>query len=312
MLERILAFFSKVDKFIGPVYRVLFVTGVVITMVTWLAYHAIPIATNAYNWIDSTITDFGPLIQAPSPTTRLLLSLMLGALAGIVSIGSEYARVQQVRLQITDEIRRCTASHIKYYDELFTLITGVDLQTDTKIQMISEISRNHSIFLCSRLAEIFALVTKGPCHASIKSYNAATGMVTTRTRDALMHNHDRSTADDFRRSYQCKDNTAFQYILTDPKADLFLNSHLRLSAFLGRYDNANPDWAKNYSATVVAPLTQSRSAATINSETVLGFVCVDNKRGHFPPRYSKAVLSVFVVLITDMMVKLGEWKPTEE
>jgi hypothetical protein len=160
--------------------------------------------------------------------------------------------------------------------------------------------------LCSRLAEIFGVATGYPCHASIKSFNSSTGMVTTRTRDALMHNHDRSMADDFRHSYPMDANTAFSSILTNPSVDFYVENHLRLVSFFGRYKNANPDWKKSYHATVVARITTSRSAATITSDTVIGFVCVDSMKGTFQRRYSKAVLSVFVLFINDMMTKLGE------
>ena len=178
------------------------------------------------------------------------------------------------------------------------------------MQMISELSRNHSIFLCSRLAEIFAIVTSSRCHASIKSFNSVTGLVTTRTRDALMHNDDRSSADDFMRSYRFEANTAFNMILTNPKIDIYINNFLKLWAIMGYYVNANPDWRRYYCATVVAPITSNRNASTITTDTVIGFVCVDSQRGGFPTRYSKAVLSVFVVLINDMMVKLGEIEAT--
>ena len=225
----------------------------------------------------------------------------------MLSVLIRLVRIQQVRLQITDEIRRCTSSHIKYYDELFTLITSEQSDNpEMKMQMVSEISINHSIFLCSRLAEIFEIVTGAPCHASIKSFNSVAGQVTTRTRDALMNNHDRSVADDNVISFPYEANTAFKAILDDPKVDLYINNFLRLTAALGYYSNANPDWRRNYCATVVAPISSSRSAAAITRDSVIGFVCVDNRRGAFPSRYSRAVLSVFVLFINDMMVKLGE------
>jgi hypothetical protein len=174
------------------------------------------------------------------------------------------------------------------------------------LRIISEKSRNHSIFLCSRLSEIFELQTYGRCHATIKTFNSENRTVTTRARDSLSHNISREIVDEHLIAYKYTENTAFQNIIDDPNLDCYINNHLRISHFLGKYNNSNNEWRKHYRATIVMPITTSRNPAHITADSVIGFVCVDNMCGNFNDRYSKALLGMFVVLITDMMLKLGE------
>src|ERR1700676_2599539 len=110
MFERFFGLVGRIDRYVGPIYRMLFVATAVIAGVTWLVYEALPLATQAYNWIDGRIADIGPLVITPQGTTRLLISLSTGLIGGLISIFAEYRRVQELRLKITDEIRRCTAS----------------------------------------------------------------------------------------------------------------------------------------------------------------------------------------------------------
>jgi len=133
--------------------------------------------------------------------------------------------------------------------------------------------------------------------------------ITTRTRDALLHNGDRIVVDEHLKSFSYKQNTAFTKIIDDPVVAYYLSNHLRMSSFFGRYQNANQDWQKNYHATLVMPLTDKKNPAHITATSVIGFLCVDNMCGNFNPRYAKAVLGVFVSLVTDMMIKLGEIQP---
>lgn len=121
-------------------------------------------------------------------------------------------------MTIVEGVSLCISHHLQYYDELYSIFDDPELDASAKLVLISKISREHSVFLCSRLAEIFGLITGKHCHSSVKTFSAATGQVTTRTRDALMHNQDRVLADEALRSYHYELNTAFSSILRKPAA----------------------------------------------------------------------------------------------
>jgi hypothetical protein len=98
MFERFFGFIGRIDRCVGPIYRILFVAGAVVAAVTWLVYQALPIATEVYNWIDGRITDIGPLVITPQGTTRLLISFSTGLSGGLVAILAEFRKVQELRV----------------------------------------------------------------------------------------------------------------------------------------------------------------------------------------------------------------------
>src|SRR6266853_822912 len=112
---------ARIDRYVGPIYRIIFITSVLIAVVSWIVYHTLPYATHAYNWVDSRIADVDPALSDPSPQTRFLISTIVGLVGGLFLMLVKLGNIQQIRLQITDEIRRCTANHIKYSDDLFNI-----------------------------------------------------------------------------------------------------------------------------------------------------------------------------------------------
>jgi hypothetical protein len=121
-----------------------------------------------------------------------------------------------------------------------------------------------------------------------------------------MHNADRVLADEHLISYDYHLNSAFEKILNDPTCGMYISNHLKMLRFFNLYKNANNNWDKFYAATVVLPISENRHAEELKPDTVIGFVCVDNKCGRLHSRFSSAVLGIFVLFINDMLVKLGE------
>lgn len=301
---------GTIDAYVGPVYRLLFIGTVIVAAFSFVIYSALPSLTDLWNWIDSRVANIGPTFQSPSPITRLLLSIIAGLLAGSTVMFGKLAELQSKRIEIVRAISYCVSYHLAYYDDVFSTWSDGSLSEAERTSAISALSREHLIFLCSRISEIFEIITGCKCHTSIKTFNSATGIVTTRTRDALMHNADRVLADEHLISYSYEDNTAFYLILTDARCNMYLSNHLKIKNMLGYYKNANKDWTKYYQATVVLPISKNRHAEELNRETVLGFVCVDNNCGRLHSRYSSAILGIFVIFINNMLVKLGEMNAT--
>jgi hypothetical protein len=296
---------GAIDVWVGPIYRVIFVLFILFSIASSIVYFLIPYAIGAYNWFDQHIANIGPAL-IESPTSRLAVSVIAGLLVLVAQLVEKLASIQRRRISIIEELRRCQTSHLRYYDELYTLITDDSATLAAKAQLISKLSRDHSVFLCSRLAEIFELITGSPCHASVKTFDRLSNQVTTRTRDALMHNRDRTLSDEHLQSYPFESNTAFAEILTDHRCAIYHSNHLRWRAFWGAYKNANPRWKEFYSATSVMPISSHWNSQELNPETVIGFLCIDNRYGKFGTPYCRAILGIFVVFFNDMMLKLGQ------
>ena len=283
-------------------------TGAVIAAVTAVFYFLASYAPLFLGWVDINWADVGNI----PVRSRWMISLIAGQLIGILFVFFRFLALQRARVLITQEFRRSVEAHLTYYDWLYTTINDDSIDNDVALLLISERSRTHSIFLCSRIAEIFQIHTNCSCHSTIKTFNPEDMTVTTRIPDALLHNGDRIVVHEQLNDFSYKQNTAFTRIIDDAAVDYYLNNHLRISNFIGRYENANHDWQKYYRATIVMPLTDKKSSARITATSVIGFLCVDNICGRFNRRYAKAVLSVFVIVITDMMIKLGEIQPVSE
>jgi len=131
--------------------------------------------------------------------------------------------------------------------------------------------------MLSNIKEVFDVYTTYPCAACVKLLNRDD--VSTYLRDDIS-SRERSRADNAPSSIQSFDyrrNTAFSKILSGSNPAIFYSNDLLKEK---DYNNANPDWHKNYSATLVVPIRFVSDESTGDSR-VLGFICVDNKGGGF-------------------------------
>lgn len=299
-------FLSATERFIGPIYKIFFVFSIIFGIATGIFYYL----TFLVDWIRKNLDSINGA-TAPVVHDRVLISVVAGLIVGVLFIFARISVVQRARIQITEEIRRCVLEHLNYRDEMRRLIEAGNVDNTGLAHLISVLSRNHSVFLCSRLAEIFELLTYCGCHASIKTFNKSDGQVKTRTRDALSHNVNRNRADEQGISFNYVEHTAFKEIIDNPKRDSYINNWLTFSEFVNKYKNPNKTWKNYYRSTAVAPITANLNSEHINADTVIGFVCIDNKSGNFNKKNSRAILGVFVVLVNDMMVTLGKIQPSD-
>ncbi len=131
--------------------------------------------------------------------------------------------------------------------------------------------------MLSNIKEVFDVYTGNACAACVKLLSKDD--VSTYLRDDIS-SRERSRADNspsLVRSFDYRRNTAFRKILSGAIPAVYYSNDL-----LGEkdYENANPDWHKNYSATLVVPIRFVYDESTGKS-SVLGFICVDNKGGGF-------------------------------
>jgi hypothetical protein len=146
------------------------------------------------------------------------------------------------------------------------------------------------ITTANRISALFQQVTGRKCHVSIKLFEIEKIRTVTRDDGAFAN---RREIDEHMNWYPYKDNTAFERILDDPQVKVFVSNHLLLQNLLGNYKNTNPKWKSLYSACMVVPITKKTHSAEINKDSVLGFLCVDNRSGGFEQKIGLNLLQSF-------------------
>ena len=298
-------------RFLAVLHEVGAVVGGLAALSAGVYYFAQYI-TKPADFISQALTgfDFMPYVRPIPFPVQVLVSITFGLLLLIILLLLRRALAYRRRVRhVAEEVRECLRTHLSFVNHVNEILRS---KSRSKREVAAEKFRDHSTFLCARISEMFEILTRCKCHTTIKSFDPTTGVVKTRIRDGLTHNRDRSQADEGSTAFLFNDHTAFSSILLNPKRYMFISNHLRLLSLLGKYTNKNPNWRRFYHATVVVPITAKRSAGEINRESVLGFITVDSKSGHFTKRTSRLVLSLFTELLFDSMVHLGlGWEDNE-
>lgn len=83
--------------------------------------------------------------------------------------------------------------------------------------------------------------------------------------------------------YRYDQNTAFKVILDeDTNQSYYMSNNLKTEQSEKTYNNANENWHKYYNACLVAPIRYKEMKEDgAEKSAVLGFICVDNKKGGF-------------------------------
>jgi len=132
--------------------------------------------------------------------------------------------------------------------------------------------------MLSNIKEAFDVYTGHSCATCVKLLNGDN--VTTYLRDEIS-GRERSRVDhspSLIQNFHYSLNTAFKTILSGSNPAVYYCNDLLKEK--DHYENANPEWPKHYTATLVAPIRYVRNENTGES-AVLGFICVDNKGGGF-------------------------------
>ncbi len=290
---------------IVPTYQILFILFVVWTVAGVIFYHSTPFVLAIVDWTYETWTgvDLAPQIAAIPNTSQQFIAGTAGLVIGLFFLFVRSILIQRRRWRhILAETRYCLEENLKFQQNIERMRES---KSSSVRAVVSDIAREHLIVICTRISEIFEVLTRTKCHTSVKSFDRTNGTVATIARDALSHNRARGQSDEALQKFSYKENTAFRDILENPKRYMFRCNHLYLAALIGRYENTNPDWRKYYSATVVVPITLHRNQTEINEKTVVGFICVDNGATKFDKKTSRALLLIFVVLVHGIMLTLG-------
>lgn len=163
----------------------------------------------------------------------------------------------------------------------------------------------HMADTCNVVAQIFQTITTQRCHCSFKMFDPATGCMSTKARDILLHNAKRRLVDEHKRSFPYAENTAFKRIFDEVDVDMYCNNDLVRTHKNDEYVNGNPNWSKLYNSCVVFPVTDKSDPTQINRQTCHGFLCVDSLRAKFDADLSREILLQYSLRLNNLLVELN-------
>ncbi len=136
----------------------------------------------------------------------------------------------------------------------------------------------------NEIARFYGTYTGRECHVSLKTFELGTAVssrLTTFARDNWHTPVGRQQIDDDMASFEYSGNTAFKSIIDDARCRFYVSNHLNLRWLFGLYHNKNPHWRKHYNSTLVLPIADQYDRDKLTIDTVIGFLCVDNRGGGF-------------------------------
>lgn len=134
-------------------------------------------------------------------------------------------------------------------------------------------------YMVANVKEVFDVLTGNDCAVSIKLLDTQ-GVIRTLIRDAIS-SRERSEIDRQLPEYRHDQNSAFEIILDEEaNQSYYMSNDLKTEQ---SYNNANKNWNRYYNACLVAPIRYIIEMKEDGAEksAVLGFICVDNKKGGF-------------------------------
>ena len=169
----------------------------------------------------------------------------------------------------------------------------------TKFDYLHKSFEKYMIYLLDILKTLFDVTTSDICRVCIKMVlegeEAKEQVITDNSRkDVYIGTYLRDSSslreseitDDKISSFFYNENWAFQKIL-EPRFDdsWYLNNDLSGDP---AYKNYRANWKSDYNATLVVPI---RIKTEPNCYSVIGFICVDNKKGNFKKDIEKDILA---------------------
>ncbi len=159
--------------------------------------------------------------------------------------------------------------------------------------MLKSVRRKNELFhlfVVNNVRDVFNVISKDECSVCIKILalddidnkgSSQDILVRTYMRDTNSY-RSRKRSDDKIFEYSYYENTAFKEILSADNDSSYYVSDDLLSE--NTYVNLNVNWKKSYNATLVAPIRYALGQPATDY-AVLGFVCIDNKKGGLSDGY---------------------------
>lgn len=204
--------------------------------------------------------------------------------------------------------RRAVRAIIAEYDSgssrhaRFLQRTAECLYTKTVHERDIQSAKAHLEFLLNTICEVARLYTGDDCSASIKIFlqnpkDEKRPLVATLARDMLPQNSHRRDNDEGHPVWDRSADTAFISALQNSHGYFFANDLLELHK-QGKYNNMRENWFKDYNATAVRVLG---SAHGFNENGFIGFICVDNRYGHFDSKQFRDMLGILARGVYDVL-----------
>ncbi len=184
--------------------------------------------------------------------------------------------------------------HVKIYQKkrlafetFFDLIIKLDSGSLEENKIQRETIHGKIIFLLDKLAEILELVTGEECGACLKMFNED-GLIRAKFRDSDSFSM-RRFADRMYLPSDHREHSPFKELFDGDVGDTFWCCN-DLAALGDNYRNPNKYWQRHYNATAIALMKPPFAKV---GDSVLGFLCVDNKNGGFDVEVTREILQTF-------------------
>lgn len=184
---------------------------------------------------------------------------------------------------------------------------GVALDNSERYRLIIKAAGHYLERVANRICTMADLYTGRKCSVNLKIFTPHSAGVRTFARDESTTDPRRTVDINFENSTRrYEKNTPFKKIIEDPEIHHFISNNLLRDARSGRYINeANPDWKKFYRKCMVIPI--SRHLPPERESDILGFICIDSKKGNFYEDYFLDVMIIIARLLAvqfDLMARV--------
>jgi hypothetical protein len=209
-----------------------------------------------------------------------------------------FGEIADITHSIQDQLRDRI---YELYEEHSAIVAGENILPMEKIDY-GRTNELFYLFLIDNIKRIFDLLTEDKCSVCIKileenvyeldnSICKNDIMLRTFMRDSGSY-IERKSSDNSFQEYPYYENTAFKTILSpDNNESYYVSDSLSEET---TYVNINNNWNKYYNATLVCPIRIELldDEEALNTEySVLGFICIDNRKGGFANRIAIQTLA---------------------
>ncbi|UGY15564.1 hypothetical protein HAP48_0044820 [Bradyrhizobium septentrionale] len=216
--------------------------------------------------------------------------LLLVAIKYFLDLKKEQYKWRHILTEIVESNRR--------FDVLEEYLDGRKLTPALAEHISSELTG-----IANCICNLLNQYTDKECHVAIKLLDRNGGIATiARSQAGSTHRRD---VDENLNGFWYAKNSAFAYVIDRKKAH-YVSNWLLFRWICQRYHNSHKGWFRYYRSTAVVPITTAGRAGEIGIENTYGFVCADNRRGHFDHHVTPLLLAGAAARCVTVLLKLSQ------
>jgi hypothetical protein len=280
--------FSKILTY--PVYLVYWAVGLGAASTVVLAYVNSEHADGFRNIFNFALADPKAMWLYENRYGIVFAFLLLAAIKYFLDLRKERHKWRHILTEIVESNRR--------FDALEEYLEGKKFTAGVAEHISSELTGITNC-ICNLLNEY----TDVQCHVAIKLLGRDGGIATA-ARSQAGSTHRRDVDEDLN-GFPYAKNSAFGWVI-DRRSAHYVSNWLLLRWICGRYHNSHKGWYRHYRSTAVVPITTAGRASEIGIENTYGFVCADNRHGHFDHHVTPLLLAGAAARCVTVLLRLSQ------